>query len=70
MAEHHDPTGKKLRVIKGKTANSIYKKIIKMGLLSLPSHAAYLGRELAKAEISLKNNLEYIQDEDIKIERR
>ena len=28
-------------------------------------HAAYLGRELQKAYIALKNNLEYVQDDEL-----
>jgi dihydropteroate synthase len=33
-----------------------------MGLVSRLDHAAYLGSELAKAEIALKTGKEYIQD--------
>ena len=34
-------------------------------LVSRFDHAAYLGRELQKAEVALKNRLEYTQDEEI-----
>jgi dihydropteroate synthase len=50
------------KIIKGKTAEAIYSKIIKLGLVSREDHAAYLGDELAKAEIALRTGKEYIQD--------
>jgi dihydropteroate synthase-like protein len=49
-------------IIKGKTADAIFLKIIKLGLVSREDHAAYLGSELAKAEIALRTGKEYIQD--------
>jgi len=49
-------------VIKGKTAESMCAKIVEMGLVTRLDHAAYLGSELAKAEIALKTGKEYIQD--------
>lgn len=49
------------KIIVGKRADDICHTIIREGLLSRPEHAAYLGRELQKAEIALKNNLPYEQ---------
>jgi dihydropteroate synthase-like protein len=49
-------------IINGKTAESIYSTIEKMSLVTRLDHAAYLGRELAKAEIALKTGKEYVQD--------
>jgi dihydropteroate synthase-like protein len=49
--------------VSGKTAEVIYRKIIELGLVSLLEHAAYLGSELAKAEIALSTGKEYIQDQ-------
>jgi dihydropteroate synthase-like protein len=49
-------------IIKGKTAESMCAKIVEMGLITRLDHAAYLGSELAKAEIALKTGKEYIQD--------
>lgn len=60
-------TGKINEVIEGADAEELCKKIIKKGLLSKLDHASYLGRELQKAEQALKHNLEYVQDEEIKI---
>jgi dihydropteroate synthase-like protein len=52
-------------IIKGKTADAIYAKIIDLGLVSRLDHAAYLGSELNKAEIALRTGKEYIQDKPI-----
>jgi len=53
----------------GKDARAIIDTIIKMGLIGnfieANNHAAYLGRELAKAQICLENGLDYIQDEPV-----
>ncbi|MBN1358370.1 dihydropteroate synthase-like protein, partial [Candidatus Bathyarchaeota archaeon] len=38
-------------IIKGKTAETVYAKIVETGLITRLDHAAYLGNELAKAEI-------------------
>ena len=53
---------KPINIIKGKTAESVYAKIAELGLVTRIDHAAYLGSELAKAEIALRTGKEYIQD--------
>jgi dihydropteroate synthase-like protein len=50
------------KIIKGKTAEAVYKKIVENGLVSRLDHAAYLGSELAKAEIALRTGKAYVQD--------
>ncbi|MGA2682584.1 MAG: dihydropteroate synthase-like protein [Candidatus Bathyarchaeia archaeon] len=50
------------KIIKGKTAEAIYTEIVDLGLAVQPLHLAYLGSELAKAEIALRTGKEYIQD--------
>lgn len=64
VAVHFASVGmdKPVNVIKGKTAESVYGKIMEMGLVKRLDHAAYLGSELAKAEIALRTGKEYIQD--------
>jgi len=52
-------------IIKGKTAENIFSKIEEMNLITRFDHAAYLGRELAKAEIALVTGKEYIQDSQL-----
>ena len=53
---------KPLNIIKGKTAESVYSKIVELGLVKRLDHASYLGSELAKAEVALKTGKAYIQD--------
>jgi ferredoxin len=54
-----------LKVI-GKKPIDIYTTILnKEGLGIRTDHAAYLGRELQKAYIALKHNLDYIQDDEL-----
>jgi tetrahydromethanopterin S-methyltransferase subunit A len=60
-------TNKIIKVITGKKASEVYFTIIEQGLVSRQDHAAYLGKELAKAEFALKNNLEYVQDDDLNL---
>ena len=49
-------------IFKGRSAESLYTKIVELKLVTRLDHAAYLGKELAKAEIALKTGKEYIQD--------
>lgn len=49
--------------ITGSTAGDIIDTIIEHGLISRLDHAAYLGRELMKAEIALKIKRSYSQDD-------
>ncbi len=67
FAEHFDNEKRLLRLITGKTAEDMYHTIIKMGLITRQDHAAYVGRELAKAETALINKLEYEQDSVLKV---
>ena len=56
---------KPVNIVKGKKAEDVYAKILELGLVSKLDHAAYLGNELAKAEIALKTGKEYIQDKTL-----
>ncbi len=51
-----------IRIIEGSTARAIYHLAINNQWVTEMSHAAYLGKELAKAELSLKHGFKYIQD--------
>ena len=53
--------------ITGNTAIEIINTIINKKFISSLQHAADMGIELNKAEMALKYNLEYIQDQDIKL---
>ena len=50
----------------GRTATAIYNTIINMELITRFEHAAYLGKELYKAELALKHDLEYKQEFPLK----
>ncbi len=52
-------------VVKGETSEEVCAEILKRGLVSEPSHAAYLGRELKKAEIALKTGKGYVQEDEV-----
>ncbi|MEO0115020.1 MAG: DUF4346 domain-containing protein [candidate division WOR-3 bacterium] len=62
VVEHYSNRNELLRVIEGKDAASIYKTITENGWVTQLSHAAYLGKELTKAELSMKLGFKYIQD--------
>ncbi len=61
--EHYSNDNTLLRVVEGKDAPSLYSKIIEGGWVTQLSHAAYLGKELARAELSLKMGVRYVQDQ-------
>jgi dihydropteroate synthase-like protein len=52
-------------MIVGKTAESIYKTIDKLGLIEEISHAFYVGKELSKAEYALNVNAAYFEDTEL-----
>jgi tetrahydromethanopterin S-methyltransferase subunit A len=56
--QHH----RLVREITGSGAEEICHTVVRLGGVTLPAHAAYLGRELAKAEAALRFGLEYEQD--------
>lgn len=57
-------THEKLTVC-GRKAKAIVDTVVRLGLVSRLDHAAYLGRELMKAEIALKLRKNYLQDQDL-----
>jgi tetrahydromethanopterin S-methyltransferase subunit A len=60
--EHYRNDGLLDAVIEGASAAELYTPAIANGLISRLDHAAYLGRELAKAEWALLTRDSYIQD--------
>lgn len=62
MLEHYTNQGVLDRVFEAKTPAALYATVIEKGLISRLDHAAYLGRELARAEESLRTGLPYVQD--------
>ena len=63
--------GKKGKIlIRGRSAEEISKYIVDNGLVSMLSHAIYLGRELAKAEEALRINKNYYQERPLFVIRK
>ncbi|MFZ5557722.1 MAG: tetrahydromethanopterin S-methyltransferase subunit A [Pseudomonadota bacterium] len=62
VLEHYANTGVLTRVIEGTTPTALYSTVIAEGLVSRLDHAAYLGRELARAEAALRTGDDYVQD--------
>ena len=62
IVEHYSYENKLLRTIEGTHASEIYRTIIANGWVTHLSHAAYLGKELERAELSLKLGFKYVQD--------
>ena len=55
--------------IKGKTAIELVNTLIREKFISTLQHAADMGIELHKAELSLKYDFKYIQDKDLYIDK-
>ena len=63
----NSPINDMVAIVKGKTAIEIVNTLIREKFISSRQHAADMGIELHKAELSLKYNLKYIQDKDLNI---
>ena len=63
LIEHYSNDGRLRNMIEGKDSASICATLIDKNLISQMDHAAYLGRELAKAELSLISDSKYTQDQ-------
>ena len=61
----NSPINDMVAIIKGKTAIEIVNTLIKENFISTLQHAADMGIELHKAELSLKYGFKYIQDKDL-----
>ena len=62
VCEHYDNSGRLAHVIEGRQAALIAATVVERGWVTQLDHAAYLGRELAKAEAALSAGLAYEQD--------
>ena len=63
------PINDMVAIVKGKTAIEIVNTLIREKFISTLQHAADMGIELHKAELSLKYGLKYIQDKDLLIDK-
>jgi dihydropteroate synthase-like protein len=57
--------GEPLHVLRGRGAEALLAEVVRLGLVSRLEHSAYLGRELAKAELALQLGRGYVQDAEL-----
>ncbi len=62
--DHYTPEGNLLATFSGSSARALQREI--GFFVSRVDHAIYLGMELAKAELALKNNWPYVQDQELR----
>jgi tetrahydromethanopterin S-methyltransferase subunit A len=62
VCEHYENNGRLAHVIEGRQAALIASTVVERGFVTQLDHAAYLGRELAKAEAALLDGITYEQD--------
>jgi dihydropteroate synthase-like protein len=67
MALHYQGSDatKPIHLVRGENADSVIGEVLRLGLVSRLDHAAYLGRELAKAEVALRTGRSYVQDTEL-----
>ncbi|MBI4177468.1 MAG: DUF4346 domain-containing protein [Candidatus Aenigmarchaeota archaeon] len=64
VVEHRVNDGRKSNyTFRGRKAQPLYRQILHENLITKFDHAAYIGHELARAEICLKENKTFVQDE-------
>lgn len=69
FVRYYDAKNNLKKTFLGIATEQIAHKIIENKLISRLEHAAYLGKEFEKAIIALKNNIEYVQDEELKLKK-
>ena len=63
----NNPVNDMVAEIVGKTAIEIVNTLIKENYISSLQHAGDMGIELCKAELALRNNLDYVQDKNLNL---
>ena len=63
------PINDMVAIVKGKTAIEIVNTLIREKFISTLQHAADMGIELHKAELSLKYGFQYIQDKNLEVKK-
>ena len=67
VVEHTSPTRETLGIYRAKSAEQIRDILVKENIVSLVPHALDIGLELMKAEMAIKMNLHYVQDNRLEI---
>ena len=65
VAIHFERSGRPDIVVRGRNARDVYQTIIREGLVGSLDHAAYLGKELHKAELAILLGRSYTQDDPL-----
>ena len=65
----NSPINDMVAIVKGKTAIEIVNTLIREKFISSMQHAADMGIELHKAELSLKYGFKYIQDQALRLDK-
>ncbi len=60
--EHYNYDNKLLRVLVGRNSRDIYRTIIDNKWVTDLSHAAYIGKEIGRAEMAIKKGFKYVQE--------
>lgn len=61
----YTPKHELLYVVQGRNAEAIYNTLVRLKMVTSLTHAAYLGSELQKAEVAMRFQLEYVQDDPL-----
>lgn len=62
VAEHYENRGTITTVVEGRSADDVMATLLEQGLVTRLDHAAYLGQQLALAEVALETGTVYRQD--------
>lgn len=68
VVEHFSPKNELLRVIEGNGARDLCITLIRNGWVSKLDHAAWLGRELLRAELAMHSGSEFVADRTVTLE--
>jgi tetrahydromethanopterin S-methyltransferase subunit A len=60
--EHYAYDNRLLHTLESISPRALYIKIIEEGWVTEMSHAAYLGKELVKAELAMRYEIPFLQD--------
>jgi len=70
VISHYSQEGKKLDEFRGRNAAEIFRMLDRKHVISQMSHALDIGSELQKAELALRYDLHYNQDDDLKLDKK
>ncbi len=70
FVRYYDSNNHLRNTLSGSSTNQLIQEIIERRFISRLDHAAYLGKEIEKAMIALKNDLEYVQDKELLLPKK